>query len=95
MLRHRIGSKETMAAQLGHLLSVASLPSISLGVIPLGADRSRLWPVEGFFMYDEAMVNVELASAHLTITQPRELAMYAQTFSTSPTWRCTAPTCAS
>lgn len=80
VLRHRIGDTETMAGQLGHLLTVAALPSVSLGIIPLDADRSMLWPVEGFFLYDEEQVNVELVSGHLTITQPREIAMYADVF---------------
>lgn len=48
MLRHRIGDTETMAGQLGHLLTVAALPSVSLYIILLDADRSMLWPVEGF-----------------------------------------------
>jgi len=39
-LRFRIGSAEVMAGQLGHLLSAAALPSISLGIVPLNADRS-------------------------------------------------------
>lgn len=80
VLRYRIGSAEVMTAQLGHLLSVMSLPSISLGIIPADADRSSLWPVEGFFIYDDEQVNTELVSGHLTITQPREIAMYAQVF---------------
>jgi transcriptional regulator with XRE-family HTH domain len=80
VLRYRIGGEQTMAGQLGHLLQAASMPSVSLGVIPLTADRSTLWPVEGFFLYDDEQVNVELVSGHLTITQPREVAMYADTF---------------
>ncbi|WP_377246259.1 helix-turn-helix domain-containing protein [Phytohabitans kaempferiae] len=79
-LRYRIGDAETMAAQLGHLLAVAALPSVSLGVIPLEADRSALWPLESFFLYDDEQVNVELVSGHLTVTQPREIAMYAEVF---------------
>jgi hypothetical protein len=51
-----------MAGQLGHLLSVTTLPSMSLGVIPFTADRSMMWPVEMFFMHDETQVNVELVS---------------------------------
>lgn len=74
VLHYRIGGPEVMAAQLGHLLSVMSLPSISLGIIPVEADRSGLWPVEGFFLYDDEQVNAELVSGHLTITQPREVA---------------------
>ncbi|MGY5124792.1 helix-turn-helix domain-containing protein [Streptomyces nigrescens] len=79
-LRHRIGGAATMAGQLGHLLSLAALPHISLGVIPLHADRTALWPVEDFWIFDEAQVSVELVSAFLTITQPHEISMYAHTF---------------
>jgi hypothetical protein len=80
VLRHQIGGADTMAGQLGHLLSVASLPSMSLGIIPLHTDRSGLWPVEGFFLYDDEQVNVELVSGHLTITEPREIEMYEKSF---------------
>lgn len=80
VLRHRIGGTDTMAGQLGHLLSLATLPNVSLGVVPLSADRSALWPVEDFWIFDDAQVNVELVSAFLTITQPREVSMYAQAF---------------
>ncbi|MFE0366397.1 Scr1 family TA system antitoxin-like transcriptional regulator [Streptomyces tendae] len=45
-LRHLIGGPETMAGQLGHLLSLAALPNVSLGVVPLSTDRTALWPVE-------------------------------------------------
>ncbi|MEU3754503.1 helix-turn-helix transcriptional regulator [Streptomyces olivoreticuli] len=79
-LRHRIGGAATMAGQLGHLLSVATLPNVSLGVIPLNADRTALWPVEDFWIFDDTQVNVELISAFLTVTQPHEISMYAQTF---------------
>jgi hypothetical protein len=74
------GGVETMVAQLGHLLVVSSLASVVLGVIPARPDRDRAWPVEGFWMFDEEQVAVELVSGHLTVTQPREIAMYAQVF---------------
>ncbi|MEU5902129.1 helix-turn-helix domain-containing protein [Streptomyces venezuelae] len=80
VLRTRIGGTDVMAGQLGYLLSAMALPSISIGIIPQDADRSGLWPVEGFFLYDDELVNVELISAHLTIVQRHELAMYAKTF---------------
>lgn len=69
-----------MAGQLGHLLSLATLPNVSLGVIPLSADRTALWPVEDFWIFDDAQVNIELVSAFLTVTQPHEVGMYARTF---------------
>jgi hypothetical protein len=80
VLRHPIGGADVMAGQLGNLLAVSTLPSISPGIIPLGTDRSTMWPPEGFFMFDTAEVTVELVSGHLTITQPHEIAMYAATF---------------
>ncbi|MGW6309898.1 DUF5753 domain-containing protein [Streptomyces niveus] len=81
VLRQRIGGPEVMADQLRHLLAAASLPSVSLGIIPMTADRSNLWPVEGFFLFDEAEVNVELVSAHLSVKHTHEINMYVQTFS--------------
>jgi hypothetical protein len=80
VLRHPIGGAEVMAAQLGHLLVASGLPSVSLGIIPLGTDRSVIWPVEGFWMFDEEQVAVELVSGFLRVTQPSEIAMYADVF---------------
>ncbi|MFI1835969.1 helix-turn-helix domain-containing protein [Streptomyces olivaceoviridis] len=80
VLRTVIGDSDTMAGALGHLISVASLPSVSLGVIPLGTPRGAGWPVESFTIYDDAQVNVELVSAHLTVTQPGEIAEYVRAF---------------
>ncbi|MBN0045342.1 helix-turn-helix transcriptional regulator [Streptomyces actuosus] len=79
VLRAGIGGAEVMSGQLGHLISIASLPNVSLGVVPMTPDRER-WPAEGFWIYDAAQVNVELISGYLTLTQPSEVAMYAETF---------------
>ncbi len=80
VLRNAIGGTDVLVGQLGHLLTVGSLPNVSLGVVPMGADRCRM-PVEGFWIFDAAQANVELVSGYLTITQPSEVAMYAETFS--------------
>ncbi|MFE7457908.1 helix-turn-helix domain-containing protein [Streptomyces sp. NPDC057554] len=79
VLRAGIGGAEVMSGQLGHLISAASLPHVSLGVVPMRPDRER-WPAEGFWIYDTSQVNVELISGYLTITQPSEVAMYAEAF---------------
>jgi transcriptional regulator with XRE-family HTH domain len=76
-----IGGADVMAGQLGHLITVASLPSVSLGIIPLGRERDVIWPVEDFWIFDERQVNIELVSGWLTLTQPREIAAYAKAFS--------------
>jgi transcriptional regulator with XRE-family HTH domain len=39
LLRTVIGGTDVMAGQLGHLITVASLPSVSLGIIPTGLER--------------------------------------------------------
>ncbi|MCW2643295.1 MAG: putative transcriptional regulator [Dactylosporangium sp.] len=78
-LRARIGSAEMMAGQLGHLINAASLPSVSLGIIPMNVDRG-MWASPGFWVFDEDRVLVETPSAELTITQPREIGVYVRTF---------------
>lgn len=80
VLRTVIGGTEVMAGQLGHLITVASLPTVSLGVIPAGISRDVMWPVEDFWVFDDTQVNVELVSGWLTITQPGEIGMYAKAF---------------
>ncbi|AKN71495.1 XRE family transcriptional regulator [Streptomyces sp. PBH53] len=79
VVRSGVGGSEVMIGQLGHLIAVSSRPNVSLGVVPMRPDRER-WPVEGFWIYDAAQVNVELVSGYLTITQPSEIALYADTF---------------
>lgn len=80
VLRTVIGGAEVMAGQLGHLITAGSLPSISLGIIPMGLDRDAEWPVEDFWILDDARVSVEMVSGWLTISQPREIGMYAEVF---------------
>lgn len=75
-----IGGTGVMVGQLGHLISISALPNVSLGVLPWRPDRDMAWPVEAFYMFDDVQVAVELVSGHLTVTQPREIAMYAQVF---------------
>ncbi|EFL13876.1 DUF5753 domain-containing protein [Streptomyces sp. C] len=78
-LRSRFGGPDVMAAQLGHLLQVAALPHVSLGIVPMSADRG-MWPAEGFWVYDDTQVVIELASAQVTIKQPTEIELYARVF---------------
>ncbi|MEU0691576.1 helix-turn-helix domain-containing protein [Streptomyces uncialis] len=78
-LSNGLGDADTQVEQLEQLLTVAALPNVSVGVIPTRLHRARM-PVEGFWIFDKAQVNVELVSGYLTITQPSEVAMYAATF---------------
>ncbi len=78
-LRTLVGGPETMLGQLDRILALMSLPNVSMGIIPALAER-RIWPGEGFLMFDETTVQVETVSAALTITQPREIDLYGKTF---------------
>lgn len=71
---------DVMAEQMRHLIEVSTSPRVSLGVIPQQADRTVMWPVESFWMYDNERVQVELVSGWLNITQAHELAAYDQAF---------------
>ncbi|WP_371784986.1 helix-turn-helix domain-containing protein [Streptosporangium subroseum] len=79
-LSYQRGGPEVMIGQLGYLLEAMALPSVSLAVIPPDVERVGRWPVENFYIFDDVQANVELVSGFLTITQPREIAMYAETF---------------
>jgi transcriptional regulator with XRE-family HTH domain len=78
-LRCRIGSQEVMAGQLGWLLQLMSLPSVSLGIIPFTAQRT-IWPPEAFYLFDDHKVIVETLTAELIVVQPREVADYIKAF---------------
>ncbi|TMR23907.1 helix-turn-helix domain-containing protein [Nonomuraea turkmeniaca] len=79
VLRSRIGDAEVMAGQLGHLLAIMSLPSVSLGIIPQD-DGRRMWPVEAFNIFDDTLVQVELLTAEINVSQPSEIAQYIRGF---------------
>jgi len=80
VLNYQVGDAEVMAGQLGHLIAMAALPSVSLGVIPFTTGGRPVWPLEGFSVFDDLRVNIELLSAQVTVTQPREIALYVKAF---------------
>jgi transcriptional regulator with XRE-family HTH domain len=80
VLRYRVCDAETLRRQLQHLQKAMRLPSVSLGIIPLQGDRRRVLPREAFSIFDEELVSVELVSGVLSVTQPREVAMYVRDF---------------
>lgn len=81
VLSNGLGDADTQVEQLERLIAVSALPNVSVGIVPTRLGRTRM-PVEGFWIFDTAQVNVELVSGHLTLTQPSEVAMYADTFAT-------------
>jgi hypothetical protein len=80
VLRYRFCDPEILRGQLLHLREAARLPTVWLGIIPLAGDRRKVLPREGFVMFDEERVSVELISGVLSVTQPGEIAMYVRDF---------------
>ena len=80
VLRNGFGGPEVMHGQLARLAEVTTWPAVSLGVIPASHDRGMAGPAEDFWIFDNDQVNVELISGYLTVTQPTEIALYAQMF---------------
>lgn len=74
-----LGGADVLRGQLDRLLAVMTLPRLSLGIIPMKAVY-QLWPGNGFICFDERLVMVETYSAELTVTQPREIALYGKAF---------------
>ncbi|MEU5290976.1 helix-turn-helix domain-containing protein [Streptomyces umbrinus] len=79
VLRHRIGDADTMAGQLGHLLSSMTLPSVALGVIPFALQRT-VWPMATFTVFDDERVHADSLDAATTLTQPSQTALYIKAF---------------
>lgn len=73
-----VGDDEVMIGQLDRLLAAMSLPRVTLGIVPSAAEY--LVPVNQFILYDERLVQVETISAELTVTPPREIALYVAAF---------------
>lgn len=73
-----VGDTGVMIGQLDRLLTVQSLPRVSLGIVPL---RSPCHVATNqFVIFDDRLVQVETVSAELTLSRPREIALYAKAF---------------
>ena len=77
-LRAALADRDVMADQLRHLLEVSRLPRLRLGILPTRARHYMTFC--GFWIFDNRVVQLETYSAAITVTQPREIAMYAKVF---------------
>lgn len=78
-LRTWFGSAEVQAGQLGRLLEVMSLPTVSLGIIPMMTERGAV-PSAGFWIFDDSLVALETPTASIEVTRPQEIELYARMF---------------
>jgi transcriptional regulator with XRE-family HTH domain len=80
-LRWRPGPPDMMRAQLDRLVSVASLPNVELGVIPLEGEApdAYLHPFVIFELADDPLVTVETYSAEIQVNDPQGVEVYRRT----------------
>lgn len=79
-LRFRVCEPEVMVAQLNRLISLSTLPTVTLGVIGFEARYTTAFPSHGFWLLDEHRVVVETFSAELYFSLPHEVELYGKVF---------------
>ncbi|MGH3900567.1 MAG: helix-turn-helix domain-containing protein [Pseudonocardiaceae bacterium] len=78
-LRYRLCPPAVLEAQLDRLLTVASMCTVHLGVIPFETQFTSA-PLHGFAVYDEGEVLVETLTATLTLSELSEISVYLNLF---------------
>jgi len=78
-LRTWFGTAETQAGQLDRLLAVMSLPSVSLGIVPMMTERVAVGST-GFWIFDDILVALETPTASIEVARPQEVELYARMF---------------
>lgn len=78
-LRTWFGNAETQAGRLGRLLEVVSIPTVSLGIIPMMTERTGVASA-GFWIFDNSVVALETPTASIEVTRPQEIDLYTRMF---------------
>ncbi len=78
-LRTWFGTAEVQAGQLGRLLEMMSVPTVSLGIIPLMRERIAVASA-GFWIFDDSLAALETPTASIEVTRPQEVELYARMF---------------
>lgn len=78
-LRTWFGNAEIQAGQLGRLLEVMSVPTVSLAIVPLMRERTGV-PSAGFWIFDSSLAALETPTASIEVRRPQEIDLYARMF---------------
>lgn len=70
---------KVVRGQLQHLLKATALPGLTLGIIPASAPL-RIYPGDGFSLFDDRRAEVEGYRGAETITDPDRLRMFRKAF---------------
>ncbi|GAB3653113.1 helix-turn-helix transcriptional regulator [Actinocorallia lasiicapitis] len=75
------GDRDVMDEQLDFLRFAATLPNVSLGIIPAGVPRTT-WMGEGFAMFDDVLARSSYWTGSLSARRPDELEFFGKLFAT-------------
>jgi transcriptional regulator with XRE-family HTH domain len=78
-LRTWFSTAEIQGDQLNRLLEIMSMPTVTVGIIPLMTERTAV-PSAGFWIFDSSLVALETPTASLEVTRPQEIELYARMF---------------
>ncbi|MFY1597354.1 helix-turn-helix domain-containing protein [Micromonospora sp. WMMD737] len=82
-LRFRAAPAVALAAQYDKILSVSTLPTVSIGIVPIGSQPSMVH-AHSFVIYtlpdDTRFVTVETYTRELTLTDPEEIDVYSRVY---------------
>jgi len=78
-LRTWFGTAQVQQEQLNRLLEIMSMPTVSLGIIPMMTERSAV-PSAGFWIFDNSLAALETPTASLEVTRPQEIELYTRMF---------------
>ena len=78
-LRTWFGTRQVQQEQLNRLLEIMSMPTVSLGIIPLMTERTAVASA-GFWIFDRSLAALETPTASVEVTQPQEIELYARMF---------------
>ena len=81
VLQYALSPPDVMLGQLDRIMSLATLPNVRIGIIPLDAEYA-VAPAHGFWLYDDSLVVVETFAAELNLTQAGEVELYTKIFET-------------
>lgn len=74
-----MGDIQAMLEQLDFLNAVTSLPSVSFGIIPPNV-RRKIFPGEGFYIFDDSMVHTSIYAGRIRTVEPQEVAFMIRIF---------------
>jgi hypothetical protein len=80
-VRWPLVSAPEMAMQIDRLSSLTHLSNVRLGVIPIRG-RMPTAPMDTFTIYDDTLTTVETTAGITVFRDPRDIAAYAELFST-------------